>query len=145
MVRLSPHSQGLCCAIATSLQQSCMVWASCVDGGAGHTRRPYTLNGFDAAVRNKPEEEGMVFDVDPTVVTHKATVKGSDAEFKRLRSKAMNGLHVASMVFCSSLQSRVSGILVHIVDPVVQDSDKAITENKKALERSTPQGPQGRG
>ena len=31
--------RGLCCAIATNLQRSCFAWASCVDGGAGHTRR----------------------------------------------------------------------------------------------------------
>ena len=65
--------------------------------------------------------------MDPTVSTHKDTVKGADAELKKLRSKAKNGLHLASMVFCSSLQTRVLGILV---DPVVQDFDKAITENK---------------
>ena len=47
-----------------------------------------------------------------------------------MRSSAKNGLHLASMVFCSSLQDRVLGILVHIFDSVVQDFDKANTENK---------------
>ena len=36
-------------------------------------------------------EQDQAFDVDPTVATHKDTVKGSNAEFKKLRSKTKNG------------------------------------------------------
>ena len=64
------------------------------------------------------------------MATHNDTVKGSGAELKQLRSKAKNGLRLASMVLRNSLQSRVSGICVHIFDPTVQDFVKAITKNK---------------
>ena len=96
------------------------------------------LNGGDVDVCLRLEEGH--FDVDPTVATHKDTVKGS--ELKKLISNSKNGLHLASMVFYSSLQTRVLGILVHIFDPIVQDFDKAITEIKKnAMDRTTPQCP----
>ena len=98
-------------------------------------------NGGDVDVRLRPEEGD--FDVDPTVAMHKDTVKGSDAELKKLRCKAKNGLHLASMVYCTSLQTWVLGILVRIFDLIVQDFDKAIAENTTFLERTFPQCLQG--
>ena len=62
-------------------------------------------NGGDVDVRLRPEEGD--FDVDPTVAMYKDTVKGLDAELKKLRCKAKNGLHLASVVSCTSLQTWV--------------------------------------
>ena len=57
-------------------------------------------------VRLRPEEGD--FDVDPSTTTHKNTVKGSDAQLKKLRSKPKSGLHMARMVLCNSSLSRTS-------------------------------------
>ena len=48
----------------------------------------------------------------------------------KLRSNDENGVQLASMVFCSSVQTQVLGIFVHIFDSTVQDFDKAVPENK---------------
>ena len=86
---LSTSSPGLCCIIATNLQRSCFAWASCVGWWRGlHETLLFSSahaeiaegsdsdwpDGGDVDVRLSPEEEH--FDVDPTVTTHKDTVKG---------------------------------------------------------------------
>ena len=72
----------LFCAIATKLQRSCFAWVSCVDGGAGYTRRPCSRLRMLRLHRA----------TNTTVATHKETVKGSDVDLKKIEVHSQDWL-----------------------------------------------------
>lgn len=60
----------------------------------------------------------------------KQTVKGSDEELKRLRSRCKNGWHFAAQVLANATQARIIALMILLFDEVVQDFDMGITERK---------------